>query len=157
MQARRVIYGFDLDSRIRQAANRMTARALFAAVAQVDDESPGFADELIQLFDEVESWGPHCLMGFDTGDFPSAEEQDDSPPPAAAPVEYYLKLIFRNEDAAYYQFHLASFGKLHANAKARSSTFAREGPSKPTAWARARQPGRRPSASRVMSLGVRVA
>ena len=34
---RRQVYGLDADSHIRQAANRLTARALFELLAPLDD------------------------------------------------------------------------------------------------------------------------
>jgi len=95
------VYGIDVDSRIRELANRLTARALFELLARLDDKSPTFGSELF------ETVGPELsgVIGFHTstmrhGDPSEFEEQ------AGEPKEHYLKLIFRDEQAAYYQFPL---------------------------------------------------
>jgi hypothetical protein len=103
---RRRVYDLDTDSHIRQAANRLTARALFELLARLNDQSPDFATHLSALLHEFPGEGPSCMIGFDTGDLPTADEQPDIPEPPEEPSEHYLRLVFRDEQAAYYQFHL---------------------------------------------------
>jgi hypothetical protein len=108
---RRPVYGLDADSHIRQAANRFTARALFEILGRLDDEAPDFASQLSALVPESDDRGVTSLIGFDTGDIPTADA--DTPQQPEKPSEYYLKLVFRDEDAAYYQFAL--FPNLNAD------------------------------------------
>lgn len=110
---RRQVYDLDTDSRIRQAANRLTARALFELLAHLDDKSPDFASHLSALLNEFPGEGPCYMIGFDTGYLPTAHDQSDNPEPPKAPSEHYLRLVFRDQQAAYYQFHL--FPDLDAN------------------------------------------
>ncbi len=51
---------------------------------------------------------PGSLIGFDDGRWQGKEVEDESelPPIPEAACTFYLKLEFRNEDAAYYQFPL---------------------------------------------------
>lgn len=103
---RREVYDLDTDSLIRQAANRLTAKALFELLARLDDQSPGFASQLSALLHGFPGEEPSFLIGFDTGDLPTADEPPDIPEPPKGPIEYYLRLVFRDEKAAYYQFEL---------------------------------------------------
>lgn len=103
---RRLVYGLDADSRIRQAANRMTARALFEILGRLDVASPDFASQLPSLLSEFPGEQVSALIGFDTGNIPSSDGESESVPPPEKPTELYLRLVFRNEDAAYYQFQL---------------------------------------------------
>jgi hypothetical protein len=104
--SRRQVYGLDADSYIRQAANRLTARALFEVLGSFDDESPDFASQLSVLLSEFKGEEVSYLIGFNTGDLPSANSEANTPLPPDKPTEYYLRLVFRDEDAAYYQFPL---------------------------------------------------
>jgi hypothetical protein len=47
--SRRQVYGLDADSRIREAANRLTARALFEILGRLDDKSIDIASQLSEL------------------------------------------------------------------------------------------------------------
>src|SRR5687767_14948768 len=102
---RRQVYGLDEDSHIRQAANHLTAKALFEILSRLDDESADFASQLSALLSEFGGGEVSSLIGFDTGDIPTADGEADTPHPAK-PTEYFLRLVFRDEDAAYYQFPL---------------------------------------------------
>lgn len=104
--SRRQVYDLDTDSRIRQAANRLTARALFELLARLDDQSPDFASHLSTLLHKLPVEEPSFMIGFDTGDLPTAAGQPDIPKLPEEPSEHYLQLVFRDEKAAYYQFHL---------------------------------------------------
>jgi hypothetical protein len=98
---KRPVYGLDVDCRIRGLANRLTARAFFEALANLDDASPNFASNLSEIIGSELSG----VIGFHTGAMgqrhpPDFEEQQ------AEAKEYYLKIVFCDEQAAYYQFHL---------------------------------------------------
>ena len=99
------VYGLDADSRIRECANRMTARALFEALKRMDDEDPEFPAQLESILSTMPFAETTFIIGFDTGEVPTADEAP-STPAAADPQEFYLKLVFRDESAAYYQFPL---------------------------------------------------
>ena len=103
--SRRQVYGLDVDSHIRQAANRFTARALFEILGRLDDESVDFTSQLSTLLSEF-GGEVSSLIAFDTGDVPAADVEADVPQQPEKATEYYLRLVFRNEDAAYYQFPL---------------------------------------------------
>lgn len=103
---RRSVYGLDTDSRIREVANRLTARALFELLGRLDDALPDFDSQLSALFSEFGGDEVSLLIGFDTGDVPIEDSESEAPQGPEKPTERYLKLIFRNEDAAYYQFPL---------------------------------------------------
>lgn len=112
--SRRQVYGLDTDSQIRQAANRFTARALFELLSRLDDESPDFPIELTTFLSELGiGEGTTYLVGFDTGDTVKGEAESNIDPVPTKPTEHFLKLVFRNEDAAYYQFSL--FPNLEAD------------------------------------------
>jgi hypothetical protein len=103
---RRQVYHLDTDSRIREAANRLTARLLFEVLARLGDHAADFGSQLSALLREFPVGGPSYMIGFDTGYFPTADDQLDIPELPKEPSEYYLRLVFRDEAAAYYQFHL---------------------------------------------------
>ncbi len=104
--SRRQVYGLDADSQIREAANRLTARALFEILQCLDDESTDFAAQLSDLLSGLAGPEVCSLVAFHTGDIPTADAEAGAPPQPERPTEYYLKLVFRDEDAAYYQFPL---------------------------------------------------
>jgi hypothetical protein len=103
---RRQVYGLEADSQIRQVANRLTARALFEILDRCDDESRDFASQLSSLFREFRGEELVGLIGFRTGNIPTGDGEAEAPQQPEKPTEYYLRLVFRNEDAAYYQFPL---------------------------------------------------
>jgi hypothetical protein len=113
---RRRVYDLNTDSLIRQASNQLTARALFEVLNRVDDTSPEFSSQFSGILSGYDMGDPSVLIGFDTGYFPtggkSPTESDPAPQPSQ-PSEHYLRLIFTNEDAAYYQFPL--FPDLNAD------------------------------------------
>ena len=101
---KRQVYGLDADTRIREAANRLTARALFELLERLDDEASDFGSTLEAVLSSVPVQELSYCIGFDTGDIPTGDPADTEP--LTKPTEYFLRLIFRNEDAAYYQFPL---------------------------------------------------
>jgi hypothetical protein len=103
---RRLVFDPDTDSRIREAANRLTARALFELFSRLDGGSPDFASHLSGLPRGLPEEGASYVVGFDTDDLPTEDDRPDAPEPPAEPSEHYLRLVFRDEQAAYYQFHL---------------------------------------------------
>ena len=103
---RRRVYGLDADSQIRQAANRITARALFEILGRLDDESPDFASQVSSLLAEFPGEEVSTLIGFNTGDVQCGEGESNILVQPVKPAEFYLRLVFSNEDAAYYQFPL---------------------------------------------------
>jgi hypothetical protein len=103
---RRQVYDLDTDSHIRQAANQLSARALFELLARLDDQSPDFASDLSTLLHETPSESVSCLIGFASHDFLTADDKRDADEPPSEPSEHYLRLVFSDEQAAYYQFHL---------------------------------------------------
>jgi hypothetical protein len=83
-------------------------------LSRLDDQSPDFPTQLSALLSELGvGEGATYLIGFDTGDIQSGDLEADTTQPTAKPTEYFLKLVFRNEDAAYYQFPL--FPQLEAD------------------------------------------
>ncbi len=106
ISSRRPVYGLEMDSRIRQAANRITARALFELLGQLDDESDDFASQLSRSLAVAPVEEVSGVIIFGTGNIPRVEVAPEPTHQPEAPAEYYLRLIFRNEDAAYYQFPL---------------------------------------------------
>ncbi len=105
--SRRPVYGLDIDSQIRQAANRFTARALLELLSRLNDESPDFPTQLTSFLSELGiGEGTSYLVGFDTGEIPKEDGESKIDHVPAKPTEHFLKLVFRNEDAAYYQFPL---------------------------------------------------
>jgi hypothetical protein len=110
---RRQVYSLDTDSLIRQAANRLTARALFELLGRLDVKAVDFASHLSGVLSKFGPGEVAFLIGFDTGDVPTAAPPAEVSQEAAQPTEYYLKLVFRDEKAAYYQFNL--FPDLNAD------------------------------------------
>ena len=94
---RRQVYDLDTDSHIRQLANRLTARALFELLARTDDQSPDFASHLSALLRTVPVEGISCMIGFDSGDLPTGDDEPDTPEQPKQPSEHYLRLVFRDE------------------------------------------------------------
>lgn len=101
---RREVYSLEIDSRIREAADRLSARAFFELLSRLDDREASFGETLLEMCRDLQESGTY-VIGFaenvteSDGDEPVPEE-----PVAAA--EYYLRMVFRNEDAAYYQYPL---------------------------------------------------
>src|SRR5688572_18012762 len=103
---RRQVYGLDADSQIRQVANRTTARLLFELLGKLDDESPDFGSQLSSLLSAFPGQEISAFVGFDTGDFPRGDSDPEDVSRPEEPTEYYLRLVFCDESAAYYQFSL---------------------------------------------------
>lgn len=102
------VFGLDVDSRLRQASNCMSARLMIELFNRCDDSKPGWQVEFAESLSEFVMHDPCALIGFDDGRWQGKEEDDDDglPPVQEGNFSYYLRLTFRNEDAAYYQFPL---------------------------------------------------
>lgn len=101
---RREVYSLDLDSRIRHAANRMSARALFEILGQTSAEPSDLAEQLSSILDEFGQEPTYCIA-FETGTMPAADHgSKNGMAKNGEPVEFFLRLVFQNEEAAYYQF-----------------------------------------------------
>ncbi len=101
---RRSVFGLEVDSLIRQAANRLSARALLEFLLRMDTDKPDFVPALAALLAEV-GFEDTYLIGFSSGYEPVG---DGSAPQkeVVEPSVHYLKLVFHDEQAAYYQFNL---------------------------------------------------
>lgn len=102
------VFGLDVDTRIRQAANCMSARLMIEWFLRCDDTVEGWAERFAGSLTELASGDPGSLIGFDDGRWQGKEVEDESELSSIpeAICTFYLKLEFRNEDAAYYQFPL---------------------------------------------------
>ena len=98
------VYSLDVDSRIREAADRLTARAFFEFLSRLDDREPRFGEELEDLCRSVLKDDTY-LIGFDDGTR-TGDESEVAPEEKIAEAVYYLRLVFVDADAAYYQFPL---------------------------------------------------
>lgn len=104
------VFGLEIDSLIREAANGMTAGALFRMLHSVDMDSEDFPQKLGDFMRETGVNGPWSLIGFDDGrwvDLPMAEEGEEEATPEGEPVSHYLKIVYTSEDASFYLFHSA--------------------------------------------------
>lgn len=103
------VFGLDVDSKIRQASNEISAMVFVHLFNRCDDSVPGWEKDFANSLMELSTGDPSCLIGFDDGRWQGLEQHDGedwTEPAADAESGHYLKLVFRNADAAYYQFHL---------------------------------------------------
>ena len=101
------VFDRDTDSKILQAANEVSGRAMFELFKRYDVASPnwvrGFAEGLM----EISTGDPSSLVGFDDGRWQGLESDgDDIPEVPENPAEYFLRLEFMSPEACFYQFHL---------------------------------------------------
>jgi hypothetical protein len=102
------VFGRDTDSKILQAANEVSARAMFELFRRCDTSRSGWAEAFGDGLMEITTGDPSVLIGFDDGRSQGLESdganlpEDDS----ATASDFYLRLEFTDEDASYYQFHL---------------------------------------------------
>ena len=120
------VFGRDIDSKILQAANGMSARLMFELFTRCDlnreDWASDFANELM----EIGTGDPLVLVGLDDGRWQGIESTgEEVPDDTTTACEFFLRLEFTNEDASYYQFHLfPSFNEPFIQSVSRK----REGP-----------------------------
>jgi len=102
------VFGRDTDSKILQAANELSARAMFEMFTRCDTSRDGWAGELADGLMEIATGDPSALIGFDDGRWQGLEPDGEDLPEidSATASDIYLRLEFTNEDASYYQFHL---------------------------------------------------
>jgi hypothetical protein len=99
--SRREVYGLDIDSRIRKAANQLSARAFFEVLARIDMNAPDIGSVLSDAFSEFRS-ELMGVIGFATPQMKAADPTDFETADEKA-KQYCLKLIFCDEQAAFYQ------------------------------------------------------
>lgn len=99
------VFGLDLDSRIRRAANGMTARLLVEMFDRCDRSKSDWQAEFAAMLAEDPGGDPSILVGFNDGRSQGrCMEPGETPPELPEiPVTRYLKLRFVNAEAAYYQ------------------------------------------------------
>jgi hypothetical protein len=100
------VFGLEIDSRIRQAANGMTALLMIELFKRCDEGKANWPVEFADGLSELGMGDPSVLVGFDDGRSEGREAEDGDFEASESPSEHYLKLRFTDEDAAYYQFHL---------------------------------------------------
>ena len=102
------IFGIDVDSKIRRASNCMSARLMIELFSRCDDSIPDWQVEFVESLSNLTLGDPTALIGFDDGRWQGFETDDEgeSSHITESTTTHYLKLTFRNEDAAYYQFPL---------------------------------------------------
>lgn len=98
------VYSLDVDARIREAADRLSARAFFELLSRLDDREPEFGNILSDLCKDVLKDETY-VIGFDER-IVECEENEVLPAEKVAEAVYHLRLVFVNADAAYYQFPL---------------------------------------------------
>lgn len=86
----------------------MSARLMVELFFRCDDSKPGWEVEFAESLSEFGLGDPISLIGFDDGRWQGKEvaDGDDISLNPEANSSHYLKLTFRNEDAAFYQFSL---------------------------------------------------
>lgn len=105
-----VVYDLDTDSRIRECANGMTARALLEVMERLDaaGSDAGVRDQLLAVLSRAWVNDDTYLIAFDDGRLrnlrKSEGREDDGLSEAAESSVHYLRLIFSSPEAAYYQF-----------------------------------------------------
>lgn len=102
------VFGLDTDSKIIQAANEVSARAMFEMFVLYDTRREDWASVFAQDLMEITTGDPSILIGFDDGRSQRLESsgEDILVEDRATACEFYLRLEFTNEDASYYQFPL---------------------------------------------------
>lgn len=102
------VFGRDTDSKILQAANEVSARAMFEMFTRCDTRRDGWAEEFADGLMEIATGDPSVLIGFDDGRWQGLESDEEDLPEdeAATASDFYLQLEFTDEKASYYQFHL---------------------------------------------------
>lgn len=102
------VFGLNTDSKILQAANEVSARAMFEMFTRCDTTREGWADEFADGLMEIATGDPSVLIGFDDGRWQGLESDGEDLAEADSMTEsdVYLRLEFTNDDACFYQFHL---------------------------------------------------
>lgn len=123
------VFGLDTDSRILEAANGLTARALFEAFRRCDPSAPDWGESFAEGLEGISTGCPSILVGFDDGRWQGLESAEEESPEASAEtlpdptVEVFLRLQFSDADASFYQYHLVpSFNEpfIHAASQKRA-------------------------------------
>ena len=102
------VFDRDTDSKILQAANEVSGRAMFELFHRCDTSAPNWAQDFAGGLMEISTGDPGSLIGFDDGRRQGLESDgEDSPDDTTnTSQEHYLKLEFADAEACFYQFHL---------------------------------------------------
>lgn len=101
------VFDLDTDSKIVQAANEVSARAMFELFQRCDTSAPKWAQEFAEGLMEITIGDPSVLIGFDDGRWQGREgDEEDLPEDTETSVEFFLRLEFSDVEACFYQFHL---------------------------------------------------
>lgn len=102
------IWGLDIDSKIRQAANEMSARAMLEMYSHTVLSGKGTVEDFAHGAVELCTGDPGTLIGFDDKrwqDLPVGEEQQ-APGESETSCSFHLRLHFTDREAAFYQFEI---------------------------------------------------
>ncbi len=102
------VFGRDTDSKILQASNEVSARAMFEMFTRCNTSCEGWAEDFADGLMEIATGDPSILIGFDDGRWQGLESDGEALPEneSVTASDFYLQLEFTDEDASYYQFHL---------------------------------------------------
>lgn len=99
------VFGLDVDSRIRSAANSLSARLMIETFARCNKESKDWIIDFLTSLEEYSVGDPSLLVGFDDGRWQGLTEGDETIDYTECEgKDYFLKLEFHSEDACFYQF-----------------------------------------------------
>lgn len=102
------VWGLDIDSKIRQAANEMSARVMLEMYSHTVLSGKGAVEDFANGAVELCTGDPGCLIGFDDKrwqDLPVGEEPE-APEISETPCMFHLRLNFTDREAAFYQFEI---------------------------------------------------
>jgi hypothetical protein len=102
------VFDLDTDSKILQAANEVSGRAMFELFKRCDTSVPNWEQDFAGGLLEISTGDPGSLIGFDDGRWQGLESGGEYSPDDTTDKsqEYYLKLEFADAEACFYQFHL---------------------------------------------------
>jgi hypothetical protein len=101
---RKQVYSLDVDARLRDAADRLSARAFFELLSRLDDRKASFGETLGDLCRDVFKEETY-VIGFGER-IENTAESDVVPEDPVCGAVHYLRMVFVNADAAYYQYPL---------------------------------------------------
>lgn len=102
------VFNRDTDSKILQAANEVSGRAMYELFRRCDTTLPNWAQDFAEGLMEISTGDPCSLIGFDDGRWQGLESGGEEIPDELSDTsqEFYLKLEFADADACFYQYHL---------------------------------------------------
>jgi len=96
-------YGIELDSALRNIGHTLPADSCLKWFSTVDDSSPTFRQSVLEMLAVADHVGGEKLYEYEIVDTASDEEPDS---PTEDQFTVPLRIRFRDEQAAYYQYHL---------------------------------------------------